>query len=417
MKISKRITAILLILSLALSSAFMTSCNLMALISNGALDFNDNGGGNSSGNITVQGGDTNVITINSSSESNVLAASKAVLSVVSIYSEFERSYSSGWGSESFASAGSGVIYKLDKERGDAYVITNYHVIHHADDNSEKQIARKIRLYLYGMEASEYAIDAEFVGGSMLYDLAVLKVTGSTVLMQSVATAATVADSNGVSLLDTVIAIGNPDAKGLSATVGYINVDSENISLLASDEKTTMTLRVMRVDAALNSGNSGGGLFDAEGNLIGIVNAKRMTSDGMGYAIPSNIAKYVSDNVLYYCNGQDKTSVQKCILGVTLTPAELYTAYDTETGKIHKHEKIKVTEIIAGSIADGVFRVGDIINSITIDGAKHDVTRMFHLIDPMLNARVGSRIVVNLQRDGDNIELTVNVTADTLTEYK
>ncbi len=424
----KRLLCLLLAFTLILSCVSLTSCSLASLLIDGdAVDGGSQGDGskdNSSGtgDIYVEGGDTNNITINSTSDGNLLAASKAILSVVSIYAEFERTYTSGWGpgytsSTPFSQSGAGVIYKLDKEKGDAYIITNYHVIHSSYDNSDTQIARSIQLYLYGMEATDYAIEAEFVGGSMQYDLAVLKVTGSPVLMGSIASAVTIADSNDVSVLDTAIAIGNPDSSGISATSGYISVDSEEISLLASDDKTTITLRVMRTDTAINGGNSGGGLFNAKGELIGIVNAKKTTSDGMGYAIPSNVAKYIAENVIYYCNGTDKTSVQRCILGITVTANELYTAYDKETGRIHKCERVMISNIIEGSLAEGIFKAGDLINSITVDGVAYEVTRGFHVVDSMLNARVGSTVVFNVERDGESLDLTVSVTEDTLTEYK
>ncbi len=412
-----------------LSCLTLTSCNLLSLIVDVPKDGetssgdNDSGGSQSGvGDIYVEGGDNNDITINLDSDSTAVAASKAILSVVSIYAEFERTYTSGWGpgyskTEEFAQSGAGVIYKLDKNKGDAYIITNYHVIYSANDNSSTKIARRINLYLYGMEAAEYSIPAEFVGGSMQYDLAVLKVTASPVLISSIATEATVANSNDVAVLDTAIAIGNPDTSGISATVGYVNVDSEEIELLASDDKTTVKIRVMRIDAAINGGNSGGGLFNSKGELIGIVNAKKTTSDGMGYAIPSNVAKYIAENILYYCNGTDKTSVQRCILGITVTPSELYTVYDSETGRVHRCERVKIAEIIEGSLASNSLKVNDLINSITIDGAKYEVTRIFHVVDSMLNARVGSSVTVNIERDGEILDVPLVITESTLTEYK
>ena len=413
----------------------MSSCNLVSLILDGSAAEDkgenssqgdggnkDDGSGSVSGDIYIEGGDTNNITINSTSDGNLLAASKAILSVVSIYAEFERTYTSGWGpgytsKEAFAQSGAGVIYKLDKEKGDAYIITNYHVIYSSSDNSETKIARRIHLYLYGMEASDYAIPAEFIGGSMQYDLAVLKVSASSVLMSSIATEVTVADSNDVSILDTAIAIGNPDTSGISATAGYVNVDSEEIELLASDDKTVITLRVIRIDTAINGGNSGGGLFNGKGELIGIVNAKKTSSDGMGYAIPSNVAKYIADNVIYYCDGKDETSVQRCILGITVTPSELYTIYDKDTGRVHRRERVSVADISAGSLAESIFKKNDVINSITIDGVSYEVTRLFHVVDSMLNARVGSTVIFNIERDGYTLDLTVKVTESTLTEYK
>ena len=246
-----KILSVLLILTLSLCS--LSSCLLLQ--TDGILG--SLGESSSNGNtINVNGGPTyENINITSAENQNLLAASKAVLSSVSIITT--------------SAAGSGVIYEIDKERGEAYIITNYHVVY--EQGSKTGIASAIKVFLYGMEATEYGIDATYVGGSMNYDIALLHVKGSTVLMESCARAADVADSDKVSILDTAIAIGNPEGNGISATVGYVNVDSENI--LVSFQGTNVQLRVMRTDAAVNSGNSGGGLFNDKGELIGIVNAK------------------------------------------------------------------------------------------------------------------------------------------------
>ena len=77
--------------------------------------------------------------------------------------------------------------------------------------------------------------------------------------------------------------------------------------------TELSLRVMRTDAAVNSGNSGGGLFDDSGRLIGIVNAKssNTSDDNIGYAIPSNVATAIADNAIYYSDG----TIKRCMLGM------------------------------------------------------------------------------------------------------
>ena len=217
------------------------------------------------------------ITINSSYSPNVLAATKALLSAVTVTCRFEKLTTAGI-KEGY-STGSGVIFKLDKANGDAYVITNHHVVYDETSNTKNRISPDINLFLYGQEYADYKIPATYVGGSMQYDLAVLKVSASQVLMKSNAIAAEFADSDSVSVLDLAIAIGNPEGETLSATVGYVNVDSEEIDNPAiektqnSSGNTLNTLRVMRIDAAVNHGNSGGGLFNEKGQLIGIVNAK------------------------------------------------------------------------------------------------------------------------------------------------
>lgn len=370
------------------------------------------------GNITVEGGDNYNVTINSENQDNV-AAGKALLSVVSIDCVFETAYTSiipGYGSnKEKTSSGSGVIYKLDKNKGDAYIITNYHVVYYSNANTENGISDDITLYLYGQENTQYAIPATYVGGSMNYDLAILKVTGSRVLAESNAVVADFANSDNVAVLDKAIAIGNPENLGISATLGYVNVDSEYIRMEGADGSTEIQLRVMRMDTAVNSGNSGGGLFDNEGNLIGIVNAKLKNSENMSYAIPSNFVKYVADSILFYCDGQSNENLYRCYLGIVVSPEELYTVYDKDNGKVIKREIVTINTINDDSIAKGKLTEGDVINFITIDGVKYEVTRMFAVTDAMINARVGSEVVINITRGENTFDVSINVTEASLTK--
>lgn len=365
-------------------------------------------------NLQVEGGDNYNISIdNSTGDGNLIAAGKALLSTVSVYCNFEKSSGKG----SYYTAGSGVIYRLDKGRGDAYIITNYHVVYDSESNTRNGISNDINLFLYGQETGAYAIPATYVGGSMNYDLAILKVENSRILAESNAVAVTFENSNEVAVLETAIAVGNPEMEGISATVGHVNVDSEYLSITGADGRTTVEMRVMRIDTPVNSGNSGGGLFNAEGNLIGIVNAKISHSsvDNIAYAIPSNIVKYIAENILYYCQDGNEESVYRCIVGITVEAAESYTVYDTDTGRIHKMERVAIKEITRGSIAEGKLAEGDIINSITIDGVTYSVTRIFNVVDSMLNARVGSVVSVNVTRGGENVDIAINITESTLTK--
>lgn len=371
--------------------------------------------------VNVEGGDSYNITIQGGTPSSVAAANKALLSAVSIVSFFESS-NSGWGgfgsssdSDVSAASGSGVIYKLDKTKGEAYVITNHHVVY----NSTYGVSKSIKVYLYGQEGyDECAMSATYVGGSLSYDIAILKITGSTALMSSIATEATFADSNKVSVLDTVVAVGNAQGSGISATVGYVNVESEYISMTGADEKTDITLRVIRTDAAVNPGNSGGGLFNDKGEVIGIVNAKSASDsvDNIGYAIPSNVAKSIADNIIYYCDGTSKTCVYRCLLGITVTSENPTVTYDTNTGKMYKSEDVTVTEI-TGTAVKNLLKSGDVLRSITIDGKENDITLRHHVVDSMLDAREGSVVVITLERDGKTESVSVTITADMIEAYK
>lgn len=382
-------------------------------------------------NVTINGGDDYAVTINSTDRKNVLAASKGLLSAVSINCTFQvtKNYYGGLfqpsqtvtGEET--SAGAGVIYQLDKEKGDAYIITNFHVVYHKYSDTQDKISDDIEVFLYGQEYERYAISAEYVGGSSNYDIAVLRVKGSEVLMQSIARAADFADSKKVAVLDTAIAIGNPEANGISATVGAVNVDSEEITITNVQETDQISLRVIRIDAAVNGGNSGGGLFNDSGEIIGIVNAKMSDSsiDNIGYAIPSNVAKNVADNIIYYDSLDSKCdSVMRTIVGIEPGISSAYTVYDEESGKVHKMERVIVAKVTDGSPAAGALASGDVLNSVTIDGVTYDITRKFDVFDAMLKVRNSSAfrsvVVFNITRNGTVKDVTVDISSVTPTAY-
>jgi serine protease Do len=221
------------------------------------------------------------------------------------------------------------------------------------------------------------------------------------------------------VLDTAIAIGNPEGNGISATVGYVNVDSEYITMTGADGVTEVRFRVIRTDAAVNNGNSGGGLFNHKGELIGIVNAKMSTStvDNIGYAIPSNVALYVANNIKHYCDGTDKECVYKCRIGITVTADKSYSEYDADTGKIYKKEIVKVISVTEGEAADGIIKANDILRAITIDGKSYTIDRSFKVVDSMLNAREGSSITVEVEREGQTLYLNIPITSDCLAAEK
>ncbi len=375
------------------------------------------------GNVSVEGGDTYQITIEGEG-GNVTAASKGLLSAVSVTCNFKMNYSSTFGPQfsssvrEFSTVGSGVIYSIDKERGDAYIITNYHVVYDGRANTYNHISNDIYVELYGQEAGGYEIRAEYVGGSMKYDLAVLKVTGSRILAESNAVAVAFADSSEVAVLDTAIAIGNPESGGLSVTVGHVNVDSEYITIEGADGTTSIELRVMRIDTAVNHGNSGGGLFDSQGRLIGIVNAKMSDSavENIGYAIPADLVRYVTDNILYYCDGTDSESVQRCLVGITVGASDYYTEYDVESGRVYKRESVVIATVSDNGAAAGLLKVGDIVRGVSVDGVTYTCDRMYVAVECMLNARVGSEVVFHITRDGADMDVTLELDESTLSSW-
>ena len=324
---------------------------------------------------------------------------RTLLSTVVVHSRFGSS----------PSAGSGVIYKLDKNSGDAYIITNYHVVF----NKSYGICDSVSIYLYGMTYTDYAIPATVVGGSVNYDIAVLKVSGSEILQNVYVTEAVLGDSDRVRVFDEIFAVGNPEGYGFAVTEGIVSVDSESLDMTGSDG-SAITLRVMRVSAAINEGNSGGGVYNEDGELVGIVCAKRIGSDidNMAYAIPVNLARNLANNIIDNCNGTTVTKLQRALIGIEITAKIVGLVADPTTGELYKAECVKISNLQSTCIVKNQLKAGDVINSIAVDGNEINVTRIYHVTDHMLNARRGSTVKLNLTRGNDtfDVEFVVPPTA-------
>lgn len=361
------------------------------------------------------------ITIVNKGSNIAYATSKGLQSAVSIVCNFTPKQS-GWYTgkvnQDYSTSGSGVIYKLDKTSGDAFIITNHHVVYDADCDSSNGISRDIQVYLYGSEIADQKMTAEYVGGSSYYDIAVLHIKGSELLQESAAMPVTVADSDQVVVGEAAIAIGNAKGGGTSASYGVVSVDSEHISLSDSTTGQAQSFRVIRVDTPVNPGNSGGGLYNESGDLVGIVNAKIIDSsvENIGYAIPSKVATYVADNIIDHCYGTSCESVQRGMLGVSVQTVESYMRTEPNTGNVYLSETVKVVEVQEGSLVKGQLLAGDILKSITIGGETLEITRQFHIVDAMLLARNGDEITVGVIRNGEEVSVTVTMTEKHISDY-
>jgi serine protease Do len=199
---------------------------------------------------------------------------------------------------------------------------------------------------------------------------------------------------------TAIAIGNPSAGGLSATSGIVSVDSEHIVMKAVDELTNVAFRVQRTDSAINSGNSGGGLFNSSGELIGIVNAKINSSEieNIGYAIPGNIAIGAAQNIIDNCDGVNIDKIQKPILGVTVRIADSSAINADNQLLVRIVNKIVVDSFSADSIAflSGM-KVGDKLINVQIKGTKYTIDRLFILSDLLFDVKEDETIIITVER--------------------
>ena len=330
------------------------------------------------------------------------------------------------------STGSGVIIDLDKKNGDALVVTNYHVIYNKDSDA-KGICKNqdMRLYLHGGTVNFYADEtqgafsdggadamrATFIGGAMEYDVALLKIEGSESLKNSCATQAKLGDSERVSEGEKVFAIGNPDGVGISVTSGVLSVKSEYIDLEAIDGRDadgkvgvdTLSYRVMRTDAAINGGNSGGGLFNAKGELVGITNAKSVGTDkdDMGYALPIYDVLAVCNNILD--NGVG--AVKRAMLGV-MVGTESGVAEKNEDGTLNVVQKFAVAqEASLGSAAFGKLKENDVflwgqIISKNVAGEKVTFDRQYQLNVLLLSVRLGDTVKLGILRGGKEETVTI-----------
>ena len=258
-------------------------------------------------------------------------------------------------------AGSGVIISQD-----GYILTNNHVINGAN-------SVKVRL----RDSTEY--DATIVGSDSDNDIALLKVSATGL------SPATFGDSNSLAVGDYVVAIGNPLGElGGTVTDGIISALARKVTI----EDTQMTL--LQTNAQVNPGNSGGGLFNANGELVGIVNAKQSATEveGIAFAIPiNNVLDILSDLKEYgYVTG-------KVDLGIDFTDI---TSDETAFYYGVNQTGCYVLSVDSGSNAEkaGVTR-GDLVTKVN----DTDVSSSSDITTALEKAEVGDTVTFTVSRRG------------------
>lgn len=264
-------------------------------------------------------------------------------------------------------AGSGVIISTD-----GYIVTNNHVI----DGANKITVRTT-------SGDSYA--ATLVGKDAKTDLAVIKIEATDL------TPAVFGDSDSLSVGETAVAIGNPLGE-LGGTVTEGIVSALNREIVMDGE--TMTL--LQTSAAINPGNSGGGLFDADGNLIGVVNAKSSGTgiEGLGFAIPANTVKTVAMQIINF--GYVKGRVDT---GLTLIDIN-----DYQTASMYRVREYGVY-VLKTDRDDSEIRSGDRIIAVNLVSVN-DSSEFNAEIEKY---SVGETIVITVSRNDTryDIELTLS----------
>ncbi|WP_170532911.1 MULTISPECIES: DegQ family serine endoprotease [Ruegeria] len=254
-----------------------------------------------------------------------------------------------------------------------YIVTNHHVV----DNAESVTVRM---------SDDRTFDAEVIGTDPLTDIAVLKIDTDETLQ-----AVELGDSDGIRVGEDVVAIGNPFGLHSTVTTGIVSAKGRNISQGPYAE-------FIQTDAAINKGNSGGPLFNMEGEVVGVNSAIYSPtggSVGLGFAVTSNIVEHIAADL------RDDGQVSRGWLGVSIqnVSPELAAAMgiDSSIGAL-------VADVVADSPAEGVLQQGDVIltfNDEVVDSSS-DL--------PVLvgTTKVGTDSVLTVLRDGkeQQIELTV-----------
>ena len=177
------------------------------------------------------------------------------------------------------SAGSGVVYSKTSSGNKYQIITNYHVVQNA-----------IKIFVTLCDGNT-TIQAKFLGADVVNDVAMIEV--ETTAGEDLIKTAILGDSSTLKVGETAIVIGNPLGQlGGTVTTGIISALDREISI----DGEVMTL--LQTNAQINKGNSGGGLFNELGHLVGVVNAKSSGTgiEGLGFAIPINTAKQSANQI-------------------------------------------------------------------------------------------------------------------------
>ncbi|MEQ2520054.1 trypsin-like peptidase domain-containing protein [Ruthenibacterium sp. CLA-JM-H11] len=358
------------------------ACGVLALVLCGAIGF---GGGYVGSMVANNGGKTVIYQAapadsSDSSSSTGMPTDAASMSVEEIAEKVGPSvvevttetvsYSNFFGQYVTSGAGSGVIISED-----GYIITNNHVIEGAS-------SIKVRL----SDKTEY--DATLVGTDSKTDIAVLKIEATGL------TPAVIGDSDTLKVGEFALAVGNPlGTLGGTVTDGIISALNRDITV------NNQTMSLLQTNAAVNPGNSGGGLFNERGELIGIVNAKSDGSDveGLGFAIPINTAMEVAESLMTtgYVTGRPAMGVS--VLAVT----DMQTAMQYGVSQMG----VYIVQVNEGGAADKAgLEAGDLL--VSIDGNAISTTSdVTSILD---EHAVGDTIEVQVVRGKQMVEVSLTL---------
>ena len=271
--------------------------------------------------------------------------------------------------------GSGVIIS-----DDGYIVTNNHVIDHADEI--EVVLNDRRSY-----------SAKLIGTDPTTDIALIKIDEKDLPYL------TYGNSDDLKIGEWVIAVGNPFNLTSTVTAGIVSAKSRSINILANQNQTLGIESFIQTDAAVNPGNSGGALVNSRGELVGIntaIASQTGSYSGYSFAVPVSIAKKVVDDLREY------GVVQRALLGVNIRDIDKALAEDKGLDKI---EGVFVVNVGDNSGAkEAGMKADDVI--LSVDGEK--VNSVPQLQEKISKHRPGDKVDVLIKRDGKEKLLTVTL---------
>lgn len=269
--------------------------------------------------------------------------------------------------------GSGIIFQYNKSDNTYFILTNNHVIAHS----------KSILVRFGDNEQHKAV---VIGADPKTDLAVLKVSAKGI-ENPASRVATLGNSDTLEVGQIVLAIGNPYGLDRTVTMGVISALHRSIGL-------TQYENYIQTDAAINPGNSGGPLVNIQGQVIGINSAMVEGGQGLGFAIPINLAKWISGQIIKHGH------VERGWIGVMIqqiTPS-LTKALKAQNGAV-------IVQVMPnGPASKAGLKVGDVIVGIGNENIK--TVQQLQLI--VMETKPGTTLTFHIIRDGKPLDINVVV---------
>lgn len=285
-------------------------------------------------------------------------------------------------------SGTGFIYK--KDSGKAYILTNYHVV---GDNTSLEVTL----------SDDKKVDAKYVGGDQYLDIAVISISSS-----SVKQVAKLGSSGRAILGDTVFTVGSPVGDEYRGTVtrGILSGKDRLVAVSVSGGTEDYVMRLLQTDAAMNPGNSGGPLCNANGEVIGMNSLKLVKNEveGMGFAIS------IEDILAHIDTFEKGDAIKRPYLGISmvnLNNKDAVSYYGLSKKIDTKLEKGVVVESVQkGTSADGKLEIGDIV--VKVD--RKNVDNMAYFRYELFKHEVGDKVTLTVERDSKLKDVVVTLKA-------